>query len=152
MKFKQARERPQPRIEIIPMIDTIFFLLVFFMLSSLSLARVRGILVDLPDARTGAAARSRDAVLSIGAGGRLELEGRAVAWRDLQRELAREIERRGGAQSVSLLLNADERVAHGTVVRALDTARDLGVTRYGIATDPAPRGSQAPQVLEGRGR
>src|ERR1700710_519240 len=52
MEFKRRRELKRTRIEIIPMIDTMFFLLVFFMLSSLALAKLNGLPVNLPRAST----------------------------------------------------------------------------------------------------
>jgi biopolymer transport protein ExbD len=157
MTFKKRRELPRTRIEIIPMIDTIFFLLVFFMLSSLSLTRLRGLPVDLPDAKTSTAQQTSDLTLTIDAGGRLFLEKVPVAWPDLQRALLANALAKVGATSggsrggsrggssgangasadlsrVSLVLNADRRVPHGQVIRAIDTARDIGITRYGIAT------------------
>jgi biopolymer transport protein ExbD len=48
MQFKQRRELKRTKIEIIPMIDTIFFLLVFFMITSLSLVRLRGMPIAVP--------------------------------------------------------------------------------------------------------
>jgi len=70
MKIPQA-EPKKARIEIIPMIDAIFFLLVFFMFSSLSMTRLNGANVDLPTAsaseakRTGTVAPSNRAVISL---------------------------------------------------------------------------------------
>ena len=48
MEFRRRRELKRTKIEIIPMIDTMFFLLVFFMLSSLALTRLNGLPVNLP--------------------------------------------------------------------------------------------------------
>jgi biopolymer transport protein ExbD len=135
MKFKNRRELPRTRIEIIPMIDTIFFLLVFFMLSSLSMTRLKGLPVDLPDAKTATNQPVSDLTLTINEHGSLFLEKAPVAWPDLQQQL---LLRAGGPKAnldhVSLLVNADQRVAHGVVIRAIDIARDIGITRYGIAT------------------
>ena len=50
MQFKRHRELKRTRIEIIPMIDTMFFLLVLFMLSSLALTKLNGLPVNLPQA------------------------------------------------------------------------------------------------------
>ena len=143
MKFKTRRELPRTKIEIIPMIDTIFFLLVFFMLSSLSMTRLKGLPVDLPDAKTATNQPSSDLTLSIDARGRLFLDKAAVAWPDLQRALVARASAVSGVRSgrgadlsrVSLVINADRRVPHGEVIRAVDTARDIGITRYGIATE-----------------
>jgi biopolymer transport protein ExbD len=137
MKFKRSRELPRARIEIIPMIDTIFFLLVFFMLSSLSLSRLTGMALDLPEAKTGQSQPSSDLTLSIDARGSLALGPQRTTWRELPSLLQGEVSRRGGPRRVSLLLSIDERVPHGTVVRALDAARSLGITSYGLATVPA---------------
>ena len=49
----QRRSIKKARIEIIPMIDTIFFLLVFFMISTLSMTQFRGMAVNLPKAAAG---------------------------------------------------------------------------------------------------
>ena len=59
MRFKQRRQLKRTRIEIIPMIDTMFFLLVFFMLSSLALVRQNSIHVNLPKASNGEEAKRR---------------------------------------------------------------------------------------------
>ena len=52
MQFRKRREMRKAKIEIIPMVDTMFFLLVFFMLSSLALTRQNGLPVNLPKAST----------------------------------------------------------------------------------------------------
>ncbi len=155
MKFKTRRELPRTRIEIIPMIDTIFFLLVFFMLSSLSMTRLKSLPVALPQARTSLSQQPSDLTLTIDAQGRLFLEKVAVAWPDLQRALLDKAASAHGASRaegraqgngvdlsrVSLVINADRRVAHGVVIRAIDTARDIGITHYGIATEASSQAS-----------
>lgn len=136
MKFKHRRELPRTRIEIIPMIDTIFFLLVFFMLSSLSMTRLKGLPVDLPDAKTSTNQPASDMTLTINERGQLFLEKVPVAWPNLQEQL---LARAGGPKAdldrVTLTVNADQRVAHGVVISAIDIARDIGIMRYGIATN-----------------
>ena len=123
------------------MIDTIFFLLVFFMLSSLSMTRLKGLPVDLPDAKTALNQQATDLTLTIDARGHLFLEKIPLQWPDLQRALLQKAGAVKGKTAdlsrVSLVINADRRVAHGIVIRAIDTARDIGITRYGIATDAA---------------
>jgi biopolymer transport protein ExbD len=59
------------RIEIIPMIDTIFFLLVFFMISTLSMARYSGLPVNLPKAATGQQPASESAAVTIAGDGKV---------------------------------------------------------------------------------
>ena len=59
------------RIEIIPMIDTIFFLLVFFMISTLSMARYSGLPVNLPKAATGQQPASESVAVTITSDGKV---------------------------------------------------------------------------------
>src|SRR5579872_6626397 len=65
MEFKRRRELKRTRIEIIPMIDTMFFLLVFFMLSSLALTRMRGLPVNLPQASNSVKSNALDMTVTI---------------------------------------------------------------------------------------
>lgn len=138
MKFKPRRELKRTKIEIIPMIDTIFFLLVFFMLSSLALTRLNGLPVNLPEAKTAPAQPPTELTVTIAQNGRLLVNNEVATWNDFQQKLT---QKAGGPRvdlsRVSVIINADERVAHGVVVRAIDYARDIGITRYGIATSPA---------------
>ena len=65
MQFKRQRELKRTKIEIIPMIDTMFFLLVFFMLSSLALTRLNGLPVNLPRASTAPKAAAVDLTITV---------------------------------------------------------------------------------------
>src|SRR5579863_10127146 len=65
MQFKQRRELKRTKIEIIPMIDTIFFLLVFFMLSSLALTKLNGLPVNLPKAATATKQQANDLTITV---------------------------------------------------------------------------------------
>lgn len=131
MKLKSRRELRPARIEIIPMIDTMFFLLVFFMLSSLSLARLNGLPVDLPKAETAPAQDSTPPTLTIDRNSRLFFNRAPLQIGSLQDTLKQRV--RGD----ELLINADARVSHGLVVRCMDAARAAGITRFSIATQDA---------------
>src|SRR5258708_16687852 len=65
MEFKRRRELKRTKIEIIPMIDTMFFLLVFFMLSSLALTRLNGLPVNLPRANTAPKQAATELTITI---------------------------------------------------------------------------------------
>ena len=66
------------RIEIIPIIDTIFFLLVFFMISTLSMGRYRGLPVNLPKAATGQQPASESAAVAILPDGKVFIDKQEV--------------------------------------------------------------------------
>ncbi len=74
----QRRSIKKARIEIIPMIDTIFFLLVFFMISTLSMTQFKGMPVNLPKAASGQQAPAESAAITIDKDGRIFLNQQAV--------------------------------------------------------------------------
>jgi biopolymer transport protein ExbD len=129
----QKRPLKKARIEIIPMIDTIFFLLVFFMISTLSMARFTGVHVNLPKAASGSQPPSETAIISLTKEGRLFFNKSEVSEESLRQSL-----REGLVKNPELLvvINADDGVQHGKVVELMDQARQTGATKLSIAVKP----------------
>jgi biopolymer transport protein ExbD len=129
----QRRGGKKARIEIIPMIDTIFFLLVFFMISTLSMTRFTGMPVNLPKAASGQQAPAESAAVTIDNEARIFLDKQpvdAARLGDLLREkLAKNAE-------LLVVINADDVVEHGRVVEVMDIARGANVARMAIAVKP----------------
>jgi biopolymer transport protein ExbD len=129
----QRRSLKKARIEIIPMIDTIFFLLVFFMISTLSMAQYRGMPVNLPKAAAGQQAPAESAAITIDKDAKLFVNKQPVdktALGDLLRdELAKN-------PDLLVVINADDGVEHGRVVEVMDIAREANVSRMAIAVRP----------------
>lgn len=134
MVFRQRRELKRARIEIIPMIDTMFFLLVFFMLSSLALTRLDGLPVDLPEATTAPRVSASEVTITIDRQSRIYVNKQAVQLDGLVGTLRRLVS--GRAKDTSVVLNADRTVPHGLVVSCIDRARAANLHRFAIATDP----------------
>ena len=79
MKFKRRSELKRTKIEIIPMVDTMFFLLVFFMLSSLALSRLVAMPVDLPKAGSSQRmVQDTNLALTVDSGGQVFLDRQPV--------------------------------------------------------------------------
>jgi biopolymer transport protein ExbD len=135
MEFKRGRELKRTKIEIIPMIDTMFFMLVFFMLSSLALTRMNGLPVNLPYASTAEKRSATDLTITIDKEQRIYVNKEEVSLSNLSDKL---VEKAGGAKAdlsdASVTLNADLATPHGLVVRCMDECRSVGITRFGIAT------------------
>jgi biopolymer transport protein ExbD len=129
----QRRTPKKARIEIIPMIDTIFFLLVFFMISTLSMAQYRGMPVNLPKAASGQQAPAESAAITIDNQGRLFVNKQPV-----EKSMLGDLLRQQLAQNADLLvvINADDAVEHGRVVEVMDIARNANVARMAIAVKP----------------
>ncbi|MDR3691471.1 MAG: biopolymer transporter ExbD [Fimbriimonas sp.] len=125
------------KIEIIPMIDTMFFLLVFFMLSSLSLTNLMGMPVNLPKSSNSLKQNKLDFTVSVDKSGNVFVNKTPVSPDDVGNEL---LTLAGGPKAdlseASVVINADEGVPYGLVIRCIDQARGVGVTHFPLATSP----------------
>jgi len=137
MEFRRRRDLKRTKIEIIPMIDTMFFLLVFFMLSSIALTRMRGIPVNLPKASTAQKQNTANLTITVNKDRQVFVDKNAVSIDDLGSALVSEA---GGASvdmsKVAVIINADLTVPHGLVVQCIDDARSVGIEHFAIATSP----------------
>ncbi len=127
------RQCKKARIEIIPMIDTIFFLLVFFMISTLSMSHYSGLPVNLPKAATGQQPPNESTAVTIGADGKITIDKQTVARDQIREALQKRLEKNS---ELLVLINADEHVEHGVVVEVMDAARQAGVAKMAIAVKP----------------
>ena len=120
-------------INVIPLIDVLLVMLIFFMTSA-SFVASGGLDVKLPQAASQSSAEeSKKLTVTVASSGEIQLDGRSVAAPAL-RELFREAAAR--PLKPVLVLRADEKVEHGTVVRILDEARSEGLEQIAIATVP----------------
>jgi biopolymer transport protein ExbD len=129
----QRRSIKKARIEIIPMIDTIFFLLVFFMISTLSMTQFKGMPVNLPKAASGQQAPAESAAITIDKNGRLFLNQQAIDKAALAEALRQQLAK--NAETL-VVINADDGVQHGQVVEVMDIARAANVAKMAIAVKP----------------
>ena len=129
----QRRSIKKARIEIIPMIDTIFFLLVFFMISTLSMAQYRGMPVNLPKAASGQHAPPESAAITINKANQVFLDKQAVDKAELHDLLRGQLAKN---PDLLVVINADDGVEHGHVVEIMDIARSANVARMAIAVKP----------------
>ena len=136
--MKLVRAAPKKaRIEIVPLIDTVFFLLVFFMMSSLSMAIYRGMPVNLPGAATGQPqATNKTTSITIDREGRTFIEREPV---DLAAIGPRVQSLAQTTPELAVVINADGDVTHRHVVDVLDALRTSGVSRMAIAVNPGAR-------------
>jgi len=129
----QRRSPKKARIEIIPMIDTIFFLLVFFMISTLSMAQYRGMPVNLPKAASGQQAPADSVAITIDKDSEIFLDKQAIDKTNLGDLLRAQLAKN---PELLVVINADDRVEHGRVVEVMDIARGANVAKMAIAIKP----------------
>ena len=135
MRFRRPRTRRGTLfINLTPLIDVVFLLLIFFMVST-SFAIIRGIRVDLPTATTPQEKIEQNIVISVTKEGKIYLGKTLVSKTELVRRLKREI----GRKKSLVVINADKDARHGTVVEVMDLAKQGGAGKLGILTTPRRR-------------
>ena len=128
-----ASAKKKARIEIIPMIDTMFFLLVFFMIATLAMTIQHGMPVSLPTAESSTDKITEYVSLTLTREGLLYYNKEAITLQELEMRLAN---LQQSSSDSSLLINADEQVPHGQVIQVMDLIRLSGITTMSIATKP----------------
>lgn len=133
MKIR-LRPRRRARIEIIPMIDVIFFLLVFFMMSSLSMTRINSLRVTLPKSAGAPQAGKPTATITVKRSGEILVNASPVTLASLGEALAHAM---ASDPQQTVIVNADEGASYGRVVQAMDRAREIGARKFALATASA---------------
>ncbi len=134
MEFNELRRRKKPKLMIIPMIDIIFFLLVFFMMNMLSMVNQNTIAVNLPTAQSASADLNERISVTINSEGVVYLGKKVTTKQELNAFLQ---EAKVKNSAVSVLLNADEQVAHGKVVAVIDVIKTAGINNMVMAVQRA---------------
>jgi biopolymer transport protein ExbD len=117
--------KKKARIEIIPLIDIMFFLLACFMLVSLSMATSKSVKVSLPTAQTGDPENKPNTLsISVDSTGGIFLNKHPVGKNELQSELTREHTQNANTRVV---ISGDVDARHGTVITVLDRVRSAGI-------------------------
>jgi biopolymer transport protein ExbD len=120
------------QINIVPMIDVIFAILTFFIMSTLFLNRSEGLPVNLPKAATATVQPSAVPItLTIDSTGNLSLNRQPVTLDNLQTQVQQLM---GENTDIVVIINADENATHGQVVATMDRIRQVKGAKLAIAT------------------
>ncbi|HEY9645702.1 MAG TPA: biopolymer transporter ExbD [Chroococcidiopsis sp.] len=122
---------PPPQINIVPMIDVIFAVLTFFIMSTLFLTRSEGLPVTLPGASTATSQPQTQLVVTIDAQGQLFLNRQPIQLNGLEQQVRSQLQ---SGQDPLVVINADTHVSHGQVVAVMDKLRTIPGVKMAIAT------------------
>jgi len=121
-----------PQINIVPMIDVVFAILTFLIVSSLSLSKSEGLPVNLPKASTSQVQDSPAKItVTLDAQGKFMVDKKSVNLDQIESTVRQVM---GSNQSALIVLNADKSVNHGNVVEVMDRLRRIKGAKLGIAT------------------
>ena len=132
MNFRQLR-RPEVSINLTPLIDVVFLLLIFFMVST-SFSELTQLVVDLPQAEGALASTNTTLLLVVDVEGNMTLDGAPVP--NDARGLSEALRQRlSGNTDIPVTLSADAMTPHQYVVTAIEVAAQLNITRLTIAVE-----------------
>lgn len=133
MKFKRHVQFIKGQLDVAPLIDCIFLLLIFFLLTSNFIFQP-GIKINLPKAVTSEVVQENTLVITVTSDNRFYLNESPITFLELKSKL-----KRIAGKNKPILIKADRDVALGRVVKIWDFCRDIGVTRINIATNQEVR-------------
>ena len=142
MKIRSPLARRRTRLEIIPLIDIMFFLLASFMMVSLQMQKVRTLKASLPTATLAAPTKKPDLLrLKVDAAGQVSVDGKLLTFPQLSDLLA---QRRRTNADIPVYLSGSRDTTHGEMVYVLDFVKRAGIERvaFAVKADPSPAASR----------
>ena len=132
MMFSSRRSSDEPRVDLTPMVDVVFLLLIFFMIST-TFVETPGISVNLPESSIDVVEKEPQEIkVFINAKGVIVLDDQKVSTEDLRKQLASMGDK---TAKTTFVLMADRAVSHGVVVEVMGIAKQAGFEQLAIATE-----------------
>lgn len=125
-----AKEAPE--LPLAPLVDCVFLLLIFFMVTTV-FSLTPGLDVKLPEAEKARTPKVQNMFLTIDEDGNMKLNRRSVTFANLEEKIKETMNR---LDTKTFIIQADKRTLHGVVVKAMDVAKKAGVAENIIATTP----------------
>jgi biopolymer transport protein ExbD len=134
MKIGSPLPHKKARIEIIPLIDIMFFLLASFMMASLTMIRMQSIKMDLPTATAASRDFKPDIInVAVDKKGDIFIEKKEVTSAELHTYLSNKYRLN---TNVPVYISGDKDATHGSVIRVLDLVRREGIQKVSFAITP----------------
>ena len=137
MKLGSPFPEKKARIEIIPLIDIMFFLLASFMMASLSMIHMQSIKMDLPTATMATRDFKPDIInISVDKAGDVYIEKKLMNGADIRSYLSNKFRIN---TNVPVYISGDKDATHGSVIRVLDIVRREGIQKVSFAISTQPQ-------------
>ena len=130
MYFKE-NNKSENQINILPMIDIIFAILSFFIISSLSLTKIDSIKVNLPESSTAISEKNKPLIISINSKEQIYFEEKLITINNISRLVKASL---GEEENSLIILRADTLVRHGFIIKILDELRKIENIKIGLST------------------
>lgn len=126
----RARSGRRVLVNVTSLIDVLFMLLIFFMVST-TFVEQPGMKLDLPEAKSAEVSKVEALVLNLYQDGNMSLNGQSITMDKLAEELRAGLSK---SQEGALNLFADKNATHGRVIEVMDVARQVGIKKLVVAT------------------
>lgn len=142
MHSRKKGGRKKARIEIIPLIDIMFFLLACFMMVSLTMINAKSVKVSLPTAQTGDPENKPNTLaISVTASGGIFLDKHPIGKNELQSELAHQ---RTQNANTRVVISGDGDSRHSSMITVLDSVRAAGIQNIAFQVREAGKAAVSP--------
>ena len=132
MRRRPRKQSLPPQLMLSPMIDMIFLLLVFFIVSTMYMSEIKTIPIRLPVAQNSETVSKSNFAVTVKKDGVLYLDDNKIEIKQLVANAAAESKRDA---AFSVIIRADGEANYKTVIKLMDELKGAGVTRFGLATD-----------------
>ncbi len=120
----------KPRIEIIPMIDIMMFLLVFFIVITLRMIQGTGIQLDLPSSKTTQELKPTQITVGVQKDGTMYVDGQPYSAEGLKSLLEKA---KSDNEKLAVILACDKELTYQNTLKVMDVARSAGIAQVGLA-------------------
>ena len=120
----------KPRIEIIPMIDIMMFLLVFFIVITLRMIQGTGIQLDLPSSKTTQDLKPTQITIGVQKDGAMYIDGQPYSAEAMKAKLE---EAKKSSDKLAVILAGDKELTYQNTLKVMDIARSAGISQVGLA-------------------
>jgi len=130
----------RPRVEVIPMIDIMMFLLVFFVVISLKMIAGTGVEMELPGSKTTKEIKSATVTVGVTRDNKIVIDGETVSEEALTQKLM-ELKK---DQKISVIIAGDKDAPLQSLIRVMDGVRGAGINSVGIAATAEKKSAEKP--------
>ena len=136
MKIRSPLPHKETRLEIIPLIDIMFFLLASFMMVSLQMQKVRTLKASLPTATLATSTTKPDMVnILVDRYGQVSVDDKHISFPDLYTLLAKRLE---ANTNLPVYITGTRNATHGSIIYVLDFVKRAGISRVAISVKAGP--------------
>ncbi len=142
MNFQRGWRRDEPEINLIPLIDLLLVIIIFLVITT-TYARFAELQINLPEAQ-GETAKETPAQINVNvdAAGNYRINENAVAFTGVEALREALLRSAGGQKDPVVIISADARATHQSVIHVMDAARRAGFTRVTFVTQTSPEAGQ----------